>query len=252
MTPSVAAALLACALAAAPTPETPAAEPAPAPSGEAAAPAAPRVLGLSLGVKAALLVPSGRTTGIAATRADEGTGALEASHSATVTGALALGYTLPFLQRAVSLRAEAGLYPLWGQGTLQYPADPDFGTVDYAYKSLHLPILLGFAVRLPLPLPVTISPELGFAAAWSRVVTTWTQAGASVETRPVTGWALGFYVGVEGAYALGPGALTAELRYVNARTDLGLRSVPAYGGAYNRELGDVQGTNVLLGYRLDL
>ncbi|MFN7130811.1 MAG: hypothetical protein ACK4N5_01935 [Myxococcales bacterium] len=206
-------------------------------------------IGLMLGAKAALLVPAGRTTGVQANATQQ---AIDASRSATVAFAIAVGYALPFLDRALSIRGEAGFYPLSGEGSREYPNDPDFTRVDYRYSARGIPLTLGLGYRLPLPIPVEIAPVGGFAAVHTTTTSTWTRDGVSTEVAPQAGWALGFYLGAEAAYRLGPGSLTGEIRYVNARTDLGFRDVKEYGGAFNRELGDVQGTNVLLGYRFDL
>ncbi len=230
---------------------------------EAAPPEAPAVaaatpkaeedepLGIMFGAKAALLIPAGRTTGVQANAAQLGQ-AIEASHAATVSFALAVGYAFPFLERALSVRGEAGIYPLSGDGSREYPNDPDFTRIDYSYSARGIPLTLGLGYRLPLPLPVELVPNAGFAAVHTTSTATWTRDGVSTEVAPQAGWAFGFYLGAEVAWRLGPGSLTGELRYMNARTDLGFGDVAEYGGAFNRELGDVQGTNVLVGYRFDL
>ncbi|HEY3448471.1 MAG TPA: hypothetical protein VGK67_19100 [Myxococcales bacterium] len=240
-----------------PEPAPPAATEAPPAELAQAQPVAAKDIGLGIALKALVLVPSGRTTDVAADVSSAGGVFQKASHSATGGGALALSYGLPFAGRIVSIRAEAGVYPLNGKGTRTYPNDPDFGTVSYAYSAIEVPVLLGVAVTLPIPLPVPlrITPEVGFASAWSRIESKWTKDGTTVATSPVTGWALGFYAGLELSWKLGPGALVLEGRYVNARTSLGLddkNAIPEYGGVYNAHLGDVQGTNVLVGYRLEL
>ncbi len=208
-------------------------------------------LGIMFGAKAALLIPAGRTNGVQADASQLGQ-AIEASRSATVSFALAVGYALPFLERALSVRGEAGIYPLSGEGSREYPNDPDFTRIDYSYSARGIPLTLGLGYRLPLPLPIEIVPNAGFAAVHTTTTATWTRDGVSTEVAPQAGWAFGFYLGAEVAWRLGPGSLTGELRYMNARTDLGFGDVAEYGGAFNRELGDVQGTNVLVGYRFDL
>ena len=209
-------------------------------------------VGLTVGAKVALLVPSGRTTDVKVDLSDASPGSVkDASHSATVAFSLALTWGLPFLERALSIRGEAGYYPLSGKGTRDYPNDPDFGSMSYSYKSRSIPLLIGLGYRLPLGLPVEIAPVAGFVAVHSTFTSSWSQGGVTTETMPVSAWAKGFYGGAEAALALGPGVLTGEVRYMNARTDLGLTGVKEYGGAYNKELGDVQGMNVLFGYRFE-
>ncbi|HEY3452744.1 MAG TPA: hypothetical protein VGK67_40740 [Myxococcales bacterium] len=224
--------------------------PAGAEPASAAAPAAPtsRAIGLDVAIKIAALVPSGKTSRATAA-ADGGT---TASKAAFFTGTLGLRYGFPFLDRALSLGVEAGYYRLAGSGTRTFANDPDFGpAMSYRWRSDAVPVLVGLAFRLPIPIPVKFSPSVGFAAVWVRPVTTYEAPdGTQVADSPQPAWALGFYAGLEVGLKLGPGSLVVEGRYVNARTDLGFKGI--YSDAYNRDLGDVQGANILAGYRFEL
>ncbi len=201
-------------------------------------------LGLELALKLAMLIPSGNTAEAVAAAES----AAEAGKSVFASGALALRYRLPFLERALSLNLEGGYYRLSGEGKRTFVNDPDFGPeLSYSWKMDAIPVLFGLGFQLPLPLPVAIVPAAGFAAVHVSSESTYRSAGGEITDAPQSGWALGFYLGVEGTLQLGPGSLLVEVRYMNARTDLGFQDL--YAGAYNAEPGDVQGTNLLLGYR---
>ncbi|HEY3447034.1 MAG TPA: hypothetical protein VGK67_11750 [Myxococcales bacterium] len=220
-----------------------------APAAAVAEPAKPasQSIGLQVALKFALLIPAGKTS--SASAAAEGTAS--ASKAVFASGALALRYGLPFLDRALAIAVEGGYYRLAGSGTRAFVNDPDFGpSLSYSWKSHAVPVLVGLAFRLPIPIPVAFSPEAGFAAVYVIPTTTYEAPdGTRVSDSPQPAWALGFYVGLEGSLKLGPGSIVAEVRYLNARTDLGFKQL--YSNAYNKDLGDVQGTNVLVGYRFE-
>lgn len=202
--------------------------------------------GVFIGLRLGLLVPNGRS-GDGSSGPDTGTWAKRA---ATLPVSLQLGWRLPFLERALALVAEAGYYPLSARGVRALPQDPDFGSLAYSWKATQVPLFAGLDYRLPLDLQrLSFSASASFAAVWSRYTTTYLAEG--VANSPQTAWALGFGLGAGAQLHLGPGAITADLRYVNARTDLGFRSrYPAQ--PYNALKGDVQGMNYLLGYRFSL
>lgn len=198
--------------------------------------------------KLILLIPAGKTEGAAAlpdTRA-------EAGRFPFGSFALAFRYSLPWLDRSFALAAEAGVYRLSGEGKRGFANDPDFGPeVSYAWKTWAWPLLLGGAYRIPafLPLPLDFTATAGFAAVFVTSESTYTApaTGAQVADAPQEGWALGFYLGAEASLRLGPGSVVGELRYTNARTDLGFQEI--YRTVYNAQRGDVEGTNLVVGYR---
>lgn len=198
-----------------------------------------------------LIVPSGRFADVKAGVAD----AL-GSRGATFVGGLQLTYQLPVLERAIGVALEAGLYPLSSEGSRSMPNDPDFGTLSYRWKSLAVPLVLGLNYRLPLdklpwwPRLLSLRPEAGFAMVYSRFTTFYKSEAGEIEEPAQSGWALGYLLGLEAALKLGPGELLANVRFMSARTDLGFQQTYSNPQQpWNQHLGDVQGTNVLAGYR---
>jgi hypothetical protein len=164
----------------------------------------------------------------------------------------------PWLDRAFAVGVESGIYPLFGKGRREMPNDPDFPVTDYRWEMLSIPIFAGLSYRPALPalfkwwpLKLRLAPEAGFAAVFTSI-TSYYKVGAAPEVQEPaqSGWALGFYLGLEGAFPVGPGDIVANVRYVNARTDLAFQKIYADPPQpWNQGLGDVQGTNVLAGYR---
>ena len=195
-----------------------------------------------------LLIPAGKPAGAVA---DAGVELPNAHRAGTVPVSLQLGYRLPWLSRRLAITAEAGWYPLSAHGGRSLPQDPDYGQLQYSWTATQVPLLLGLQYALPFELFGRLGFNVNAAATaiWSRYTTTY--LAENVQDAPQKGWALGAAVGAGASLRLGPGALLFDLRYVDARTDLRLRS--AYPTQpYNAQSGDVQGTNFLAGYRLDL
>jgi len=203
--------------------------------------------GVFIGLRLGVLVPSGRTGDGSSS---SGAALPWAKRSGTLPVSLQLGYRLPWLSRNLAVVAEGGYYPLSASGVRSFPQDPDFGQLAYSWKATQVPLFAGLEYRLPLDLSrLSFSASASFAAVWSRYQTTYGAEGVS--DAPQTGWALWFGLGAGAAFRLGPGSLTADLRFVNARTDLNFRSLyPSQ--PYNARKGDVQGMNYLLGYRFAL
>lgn len=204
-------------------------------------------LGLDVDVKLALKVPNGRTSD-AVVGAD---GGASGGLGAAPAGALAVRWSLPFLDRAPFLALEVGYYRLSGSGTRDLATDPDFGpTLAYEWSMDAIPISIGGGFRIARVGPVGFSAGAGLAvvAVSSRATYTGSSTGAKVTNADRSGVAVGGYFGVEGALRLGPGSLVGELRHTSARTDLGLAS--AHGAAVAISPGDVEGTSVLAGYRV--
>jgi hypothetical protein len=211
---------------------------------------------LGLALRVGTLVPAGRTAEVSVTTTAAAAETL-AGRAATFAGSLQLSWSPPVLDHAFSVGLEAGFYPLSGAGSLAMPNDPDFGTLTYDWSMRAVPVVLGLSYTLPLrrlpwwPHRLQFAVEAGFVANHTRVTTTYTSGAEPVEASPQSGWALGFLAGLEGALRVGPGDVVLNVRYLDARTDLGLPA--AYPTQpWNARLGDVQGTNVLAGYRLNL
>lgn len=202
--------------------------------------------GFSVALKLAVMLPAGKTNEVKAA-ADA---VAEAGRGVFGSGALELRYSPAFNDRALGIALEGGIYQLSGDGTRSFANDPDFGPeLKYSYRMRVIPLSLGVSYRLPLPLPISFSPAAGAVAANVESTSTYQSPSSDerIEGAPQRAWAMGFYLGLQAAMKLGPGAVLAELRYVNARTDLGFNRL--YAGAYNRIPGDVEGTNLLVGYR---
>lgn len=231
------------------TPLVPVAKPAPAPVvvtpvvEVAAPPPKSSALGLEVGLKLALVVPVGKT-GASLAGADT---AATTSRAVAPAGALAVRYRLPFA-RSLAVAAEGGYSRLSGTGSREFVNDPDFGpALEWSWKMDVVPLLLGLAWELPFGLPVKFAPLAGGAAVYVSSQSSYGTRDAPVADAPQQAWAFGWYAGLEVSLPLGPGALALEARYLSARTDLGFSKL--YGKTVNGSPGDVQGTQVLAGYR---
>jgi hypothetical protein len=201
-------------------------------------------------VRLGLLVPAGKPAGVFA---DPDLSVPLGHRFSTIPVSLQLGYRLPWLSRALSVVAEGGYYPISSTGTRAVPQDPDFGRIDYAYSGRQFPLLIGLEAALPIQIPLPVLERLSFhagasfAAVYARYITTY--AAESVMDAPASGWALGAAVTGGAAFALGPGAILAEVRWTDARTDLQLRGLfPSQ--PFNASKADVVGMSYLAGYRL--
>ena len=201
-------------------------------------------IGLEVGLKVAAILPAGRAGNVSASVDVPAVG----NRTFVPGGALALRYRLPFA-RSLALAVEGGFTRLAGNGTRAYANDPDFGPeLSYRWQLDQVPVLFGLAWELPLDVPLRFAPVAGGAAVYTRSTASYTAGGATTTNAPQEAWATGFYAGLEVSLPIGPGAIAVEGRFISARTDLGLSK--AYGGTINSTPGDVQGTNVLAGYRL--
>lgn len=206
-------------------------------------PPAKAAVGLELGLKLALVIPVGKA-GPTIAAADA---AAQTTRSVAPAVALAVRYRLPFA-RSLVVAAEGGYSRLSGSGSRQFVNDPDYGpSLEWSWKMDQIPLLLGLAWELPLGIPLKLAPVAGGAAVYVSSQTRYGPAGAQLADAPQQAWALGWYAGVEASLPLGPGALAVEARYLGARTDLGFSRL--YGKTVNGSPGDVQGTQVLAGYR---
>ena len=162
-------------------------------------------------------------------------------------GALSLRYRMPFA-RALAVAAEGGFTRLSGSGTRAFANDPDFPSgLTYRWQVDQVPLLLGLAWELPLDVPLRVAPLAGGAAVYARSTASYSSDSGTVTNSPQDAWALGFYAGVEFSLPLGPGVVTLEGRFMSVRTDLRLSTLYA---PVNSTPGDLQGANLLAGYRL--
>ena len=201
-------------------------------------------IGLEVGLKVAGILPAGRAGNVSAAQDVPAVG----TRAFVPGGALALRYRMPFA-RSLALAVEGGFTRLGGNGTRAYANDPDFGPeLYYRWQLEQVPVLYGLAWELPLDVPLKFAPVAGGAAVYTRSTASYTAGGATTTDAPQEAWATGFYAGLEISLPVGPGAVTLEGRFISAQTDLGLSKV--YGGTINAKPGDVQGSNLLAGYRL--
>lgn len=145
-------------------------------------------------------------------------------------------YVLPWWNPHISIGVEAGYYPLSGQGQ---NIDPQIGLYDYSWEITAVPIYSGVAVDLSLGIPWIYGfAEGGFAAvlAWS----TGESFNGTTDTHDV---AYGYFIG--GGIELRSkrfGSIVAQYRFTSLLLDF---EYPQF----NKELGDIGGSAVLIGYK---
>ncbi len=184
----------------------------------------------SVGLRVDLLVPTSQV---------DSTGAIN----------LELRYRLPFHERRLALAADAGWYPLGGEGK---SVDPQLGTYAFDWRVDSLPLHFGLEYLPPLPLELPsflagLRPygEAGFALAflWSNASYRNAEGETFIRDHLQEDTAIGWYAGAGALYRLGPGDLVAGYRYDGLKTDMELP-------VWNPESGDVGGSHVQAGYRL--
>jgi hypothetical protein len=214
-----------------------------------AAPVAPKneKLGLEVGIKVAALLPAGRAGSVSALPDVPAVG----QRAVVPAGALALRYRMPFA-RSLAVAAEGGFTRLGGSGTRTFNNDPDFPSgLTYRWQLDQVPVLLGLAWEIPLDVPLKVAPVAGGAAIYTRSAAGYVSDAGTVANSPQEAWAFGFYAGLEFSLPLGPGSVTLEGRFLSARTDLGLNGLGSseFYKSVNTTPGDLQGANLLAGYR---
>jgi len=206
---------------------------------------------IGIGLTLDLLITAGKPS---STSLSAGDLVPSGSHGLAVPLLLAIrGYFAISELITISPGIEVGWFRLSGDGSRELPNDPDFGTFGYSWVIDNLPLFVGLSITMkPLDdLPMFISVGGGFASTYSWAKSTYKKEGQDPVTNAVqSDWGIGYYIGIEGAYKLGPGRITLEYRYSSARTDLRFKDI--YGNTYNRELGDLEGNNILIGYRFDI
>ena len=153
----------------------------------------------------------------------------------------------------ISPSVDIGWFKLKGSGNVELENDPDFTDYSYSCSMENLLLFAGAAVALkPLDdIPLYGSVGGGFATTYSWAESTYQREGEEPMDNAVqAGWGVGYYIGVEAAYELGPGRFVLEYRYSSIKADLGFENV--YGGQYSQQTGDLGGSNILLGYRLNI
>lgn len=153
----------------------------------------------------------------------------------------------------ISPSVDIGWFRLKGSGNVELENDPDFTDYSYSCSMENLLLFAGVAVALkPLDdIPLYGSVGGGFATTYSWAESTYQREGEEPMDNAVqAGWGVGYYIGVEAAYELGPGRFVLEYRYSSIKADLGFENV--YGGQYTQQTGDLGGSNILLGYRLNI
>jgi hypothetical protein len=153
----------------------------------------------------------------------------------------------------ISPAFDVGWFKLKGSGNVELENDPDFTAYSYSCSMENLLLFAGVAVALkPLDdIPLYGSLGGGFATTYSWAESSYQREGEEPMDNAVqAGWGLGYYLGVEAAYELGPGRFILEYRYSSIKADLGFENV--YGGQYSQQTGDLGGSNILLGYRLNI
>jgi hypothetical protein len=157
---------------------------------------------------------------------------------------------LPFWDSRLEVFIESGWYRFSGSGERGLATDPDFGRYGYEWSMNGIPVQLGGNIRLGDLWRFSIAGGGGFSSVFFITQSTYHAGGEVTENAPHGGIAIGYFLDAEGTVLLGPGRLTVGIRYTDARTDLGYREI--YGGVYNPDLGQVKGTSLLAGYRLDI
>lgn len=153
----------------------------------------------------------------------------------------------------ISPSIDIGWFEFKGSGTVELENDPDFSAYSYSCSMENLLLFAGVAVAIkPLSeIPLYGSLGAGFATTYSWAESTYQREGEEPMDNAVqAGWGIGYYIGVEVAYELGPGRFIVEYRFSSIEADLGFENV--YGGQYSQQTGDLGGSNILLGYRLNI
>jgi hypothetical protein len=153
----------------------------------------------------------------------------------------------------ISPSVDVGWFEFKGSGNVELENDPDFSAYSYSCSMENLLLFAGVAVAIkPLSdIPLYGSLGAGFATTYSWAESTYQREGEEPMDNAVqAGWGVGYYIGVEAAYELGPGRFILEYRYSSIKADLGFENV--YGGQYSQQTGDLGGSNILLGYRLNI
>ena len=163
------------------------------------------------------------------------------------------GYIPAHEMVTISPSIDIGWFELKGSGDVELENDPDFTAYSYSCSMENLLLFAGVAVALkPFDeIPLYGSVGGGFATTYSWAESIYQREGEEpVDNAVQAGWGMGYYIGVEVAYELGPGRFILEYRFSSIKADLGFENV--YGGQYSQQTGDLGGSNILLGYRLNI
>ena len=163
------------------------------------------------------------------------------------------GYIPAHEMVTISPSIDIGWFELKGSGNVELENDPDFTAYSYSCSMENLLLFAGVSVALkPFgEIPLYGSVGGGFATTYSWAESIYQREGEEpVDNAVQAGWGVGYYIGVEVAYELGPGRFVLEYRFSSIQADLGFENV--YGGQYSQQTGDLGGSNILLGYRLNI
>lgn len=158
----------------------------------------------------------------------------------------------------LGLAFEAGFFPKSGAVTRSLAQDPDFAQASSTWSMVAIPLSVGLSYDIGITEGISIGVRAAGLAQYVRSSTSWTSGGATVSGATSSAFALGWLAGAEAAFKAGPGAVVVDARIAQALTDLGMKDAYAQQGVqaeqpWNRAApGNVQGLNVLVGYRLAL
>ena len=200
----------------------------PAPAAEATPPPAPEQTGekaeepglkyVSVSARVNVLIPTSRVDTTWAFHAD-------------------VRYILPWWNPNISIGMDIGYYPTSGSGQ---NLDPQIGLYEFDWNIHSLPMYFGPQVDVPIPgVPwFYLNAETGFA-----MIVAWSEGHTFEGTDKASDIAYGYYVGGGVEFRFGKfGGVTATYRHTGIYLDFDYPE-------FNRELGNLGGSSVLVGYR---
>jgi len=146
-------------------------------------------------------------------------------------------YILPWWNPNISIGLDIGYYPTSGSGQ---NLDPQIGLYDFDWKIHSLPMYFGPQVDIPIPgVPwLYLNAETGFS-----MIVAWSEGHTFDGTNKASDIAYGYYVGGGLEFRFGKfGGVTAVYRHTGIYLDFDYPE-------FNRELGNLGGSSVLVGYR---
>ena len=147
-----------------------------------------------------------------------------------------LHYILPFWNPHLSFGVEAGYYTLKGKGT---NLDPEAGLYDYSWRVDTMPLFAGLGLEYPIIKNMLyLSGSAGFATVFA-----WSEGKSFGGTTKTSDIAYGWYAGLGAEVRFGIfGGIAVEARYNGMLLDFDYPN-------YNKDMGDIGGLNILLGYK---
>jgi len=147
-----------------------------------------------------------------------------------------LHYIFPFWNPHLSFGVEAGYYTLKGKGS---SLDPEAGLYDYSWKVDTVPLFIGLGLEYPIIKKLLyFTGSAGFATVFA-----WSQGQSFGGTTKTNDIAYGWYAGLGAEVRFGVfGGIALEARYNGMLLDFDYPN-------YNKDMGDIGGLNILLGYK---